>query len=70
MNPILETVHAHLTKHDLTAVPLGDGEALTSTVTLKNLRVHLFFCADSENLELIVTTWGHLFEKYNSPSWT
>ena len=52
MNPILETVHAHLTKHDLTVVPLGDGEALTSTVTLKNLRVHLFFCADAEEQRL------------------
>lgn len=30
---------------------------------------HLFFCADSVNIELIVTTWGHLFEKYNSPNW-
>ena len=54
MNPILETVHAHLTKHDLTAVPLGDGEALTSTVTLKNLRVHLFFCADAEEQRLSI----------------
>lgn len=31
---------------------------------------HLFFTADSINLELIVTTWGDLFEKYNNPSWT
>jgi len=34
MSPILETVHAHLSKHELTAVPLGDGEALIATVTL------------------------------------
>ena len=30
---------------------------------------HLFFCADSVNLELIVTTWGELFEKYNDERW-
>ena len=54
MHPILETVHAHLTKHDLTAVPLGDGEALTTNVTLKHLRVHLFFCADPDEQRLSI----------------
>ncbi len=54
MHPILETVHAHLSKHELTAVPLGDGEALIATVTLKHLRVHLFFCADSDEQRLTI----------------
>ncbi|NBP86512.1 MAG: hypothetical protein EBU54_15545, partial [Mycobacteriaceae bacterium] len=52
MNPILETVRDHLTKHELTPVPLGDGEALIATVTLKHLRVHLFFCADTDQQRL------------------
>jgi hypothetical protein len=54
MNSILETVHAHLTKHELTVVPLSDGEALIATVTLKHLRVHLFFCADTDEQRLTI----------------